>query len=279
MNNSFKQIEHNFSKLIEETDQIIKPLIESININDIANHNAGYKTYSDNKFKYFVESEKRRFIKALDTITQDISSGQICDLGCFIPYLPIALSLLGYQVKIVDKYELYGSEFKKSILRVAESNSIEVFDLDILQDNFELLNKNDVVLLMAVVEHLTGSPQNLMNKLREIMLPNGFLIFEVPNILEFKKRIRMMLGYSPLPSYEYYFQSKYPFTGHNREMTVSEVVYLLEKTGFEIEWLHCYDYSRYLSRTWLGRSVELMKKLMLIRDKGESIMVKAYLHL
>ncbi|MEQ8971773.1 MAG: hypothetical protein RIE73_15425 [Coleofasciculus sp. C1-SOL-03] len=276
MTNNFKQLEDKFYKLIKDTDKIIYPLIESIEIDDISKHNSAYRNYSNDKFKNFVEVEKRRFIKVLNVITEDKCHGKICDLGCFIPYVPMALSLLGYQVQIVDKYELYGSRFKHSILKLAETHSIEVNDMDILQDEFTNLAKNDIVLLMAVVEHLSGSPENLMNKVQQIISPNGFIIFEVPNIAEFAKRIKMMLGNSPLPPYETYFHSDYPFTGHNREMTVAEVIYLMDKTGFEIEWLHCYDYSKYLPKTWLGKSIRVIKKLIPIRDKGESIMVKAY---
>ena len=54
---------------------------------------------------------------------------------------------------------------------------------------------------MAVVEHLHGSPQELFNKIRNIISEKGFLIFEVPNIAQFNKRLRMLLGFSLLVDY------------------------------------------------------------------------------
>jgi len=227
------------------------------------------------KFKYFVEVEKRRFLKALDIITRDRSQGTVCDLGCFIPYLPLALATIGFDVKIVDKYALYGSRFRDEIFRLAESKSIQVFDLDIVNDGFETLGQNDVVLLMAVVEHLNGSPRYLLEKIHAIIGSDGFFVFEVPNIAELVKRFRAFLGFSPLADYHDYFHSAYPFTGHNREMTVPEVFYMLEHAGFSVEHCDCYDYSKDAVVTWKGRLALSLKAFIPMKHKGQSIIAKA----
>ncbi len=111
-------------------------------------------------------------------------------------------------------------------------------DLDILSDDMVRLEYNDVVLLMAVIEHLNGSPRRLINNVRKIMKPDALLFSEVPNISEFSKRIRMMFGHSPLPQYKDYFYSEYPYAGHNREMTVEEVRFLFENCVFKL--CRCY---------------------------------------
>ncbi len=263
------------AKLLGEIDEIILPLIESINVDDLSRYNAAYRGYGGQKFRHFVEDEKRRFLKALTVVMEDRATGLVCDLGCFIPYLPLALARLGYRTRIVDKYALFRERFRRAIYRLADSAGIEVFDLDILQDNFAPLQQNDVVLLMAVVEHLNGSPRHLMEKVRSIIAPGGFLIFEVPNIVELSKRLRMLLGRSPLVEYRAYLDSEYPFMGHNREMTVAEVRHLLAATGFQAEWIDCYDYSLLDGHGAIPRLLRQLKRWIPSRNLGESIMAKA----
>jgi len=263
-----------YSSLIKDVDRLIMPLIDAIDVRDISKHNIGYLDYGIDKYKCFIEFEKNRFIKVIDLISDSLGQGVVCDLGCFIPYLPVALSLLGYQVKIVDKYELYAANYKNHLTIFAEKNNIELFDLDILEDDFDILGKNDVALLMAVVEHLHGSPKNLFDKIRRIITEKGFLIFEVPNIAQFTKRLKILLGYSPLVDYQLYFNSAYPFSGHNREMTVAEVKYLFEQTGFTIDLLDCYDHYRPSPLTLKNVLVELIKSVTPLRHKGQAILVK-----
>ena len=275
---SLRTLAHHYRSLICDTDRAILPLLDSINVADLARHNAGYKQYDVDRQKTFVENEKGRFLKAIAWLNECTPNRQVCDFGCFIPYLPVALSRLGYRVKIVDKYSLYGPAFKDSIQRLAESCGMEVFDCDILQDDFTPLGRNDVALLMAVVEHLNGTPSKLMKAVHHTIKGNGKLIFEVPNIASLSRRIRLLLGRSPLPDYVTYYSSTYPFMGHNREMTVSEVRYLLEHTGFSIDRIDCYDY--HLRRPenvkdWVRCFVTCITPLP---NKGASIMALARPH-
>jgi SAM-dependent methyltransferase len=275
MNRSIRDLKREFGDLIQEVDAAIKPLIDSIDIHAISRHNAGYKRYEADKFHYFVESEKNRFIKALDIILRDRRQGVISDIGCFIPYLPVALSLLGYDVRIADKYEFYGGRFKESMLAFSQRHRLSLFDLDILQDYIGILGKNDIVLLMAVVEHLHGTPRFLFKKIHDLLKEGGMFLFEVPNIAALNKRFRMLFGFSPLPDYNDYFESSYPFTGHNREMTVSEVRYLFHQAGFKIKHLECYDYENAKNIQWRWKLARFLKVIIPSGTMGQSIMVKA----
>jgi hypothetical protein len=184
--------------------------------------------------------------------------------------------MLGYEVKIVDKYVLYGTELKGSIERLASKWSIQVFDLDILNDDFGTLGRNDVVFLMAVVEHLNGSPRFLMEKTRDIISDRGFLLFEVPNIAEFGKRLIPIRGHSVLPDYSSYLDSAYPFAGHNREMTAAEVAYLFKNTGYDIDELFCYDYGPVRLNGWKSRLLKVGKLLAPMKNKEH--VIRAVVH-
>ena len=46
-------------------------------------------------FDLFIGRERSRFIKALGIIRDRRTTGSVCDVGCFLPYLPLALRKLG----------------------------------------------------------------------------------------------------------------------------------------------------------------------------------------
>jgi 2-polyprenyl-3-methyl-5-hydroxy-6-metoxy-1,4-benzoquinol methylase len=276
-----KRIESHLEALFLEVDRAVLALIESIEPEDLSSHydlasrRDGIKATPGEIFELFIGGERNRFIRAVDIIRTQQSTGSVCDLGCFLPYLPLVLRKLGFSVTIVDNYHLFGESLRHAILNFASENDIQVVDLDIVSDNFSQLGKYDVVLLMAVVEHLHGSPRELLLKIHDITAHNGFLLFEVPNIAELGKRITFLFGRSPLPEYALYFLSGYPFRGHSREMTMSEVTYLLKHTGFEIVTSSCYDYWTPTNSRVLGQVFELTKRLLPIKNKHQSIMAVA----
>ena len=57
-------------------------------------------------------------------------------------------------------------------------------------------------------------------------------------------------------------------------MTVAEVKYLFEQTGFTIDLLECYDYFRPSPLTLKYILVELIKNITPLRHKGQAILVK-----
>lgn len=277
-----KRIEQTYSLELQEAERLIRTLLKSVSIDDLFTHNQELKNYRFDPFSSFVENEKIRYLLAADIITRSCKAGTVCDIGTYIPYLPIVLASLGYEVTIIDRYSLYGPRFEDAIRQVAELKGIRVVNLDILTDDFSLLGKQDVVLLMAVIEHLNGTPRPLLEKIRFSLLhPKSCLILEVPNIAQFDKRLQMfLLGRSPLPKYEYYFHSDYPFMGHNREMTVPELRYLIQQMGLSTEELYCYDYRPGgFPRNLRGHISNIAKHLLPLRNVGASIIAKAVLDL
>jgi SAM-dependent methyltransferase len=270
-----EEIEREHPGLVREVDEMVRPMVEAIDVRDLARHNAGYLPYGADPYEHLVQQEKARFLHAIQAITAAGGPRTVCDLGTFIPYLPVALAKLGYTVRIVEKFDVYGASVVNALQRIAADTGIEVYDLDILADPFDTLPQSDVVLLMAVVEHLNGSPRELMQKVLGLLSPRGTLLFEVPNIAEFTKRVRLLAGDSPLGPYGSYLQSAYPYMGHNREMTVGEVRQLLESTGFAVDTLRCYDYSGNGPRSLGGMVAYAAKALAPVRDKGEVIYATA----
>jgi SAM-dependent methyltransferase len=262
-------------RLVAEVDEEIRQLLETVDVADLSRNNRGYEAYAADKFYSFVEMEKRRFVKTARLISQRVEGGRVCDLGCFIPYTPLLLARLGYEVTAVDRYEFYGEAFQERIMSLAARHGIELRDLDILNDDLPAVGRFDVVLLTAVVEHLHGSPRRLMQSVRGMLNRDGLLVFEVPNIAEFYRRLALLIGRSPLPPYTDYFRSEYPFFGHSREMTVDEVRFLLTETGFTVERLECYDYHMPPVAGTRRRVLRLLREIAPMRNKRQAIFALA----
>ena len=266
------------TNVIDLTVEKIRSLLEKVDFSEQARRNVLYKKYAENKFHHYVEMEINRYIRAIEVIKifdPDKKKINVCDYGCMIPFLPYALSQLGYKVTIVDKYEYYGDEFKNVIKQFSDENGLNILDLDILNDSFDSIESCDIAINLAVVEHLNGSPKQLIKKIKNKLKPDGFFVFDVPNIANFVKRIRVLLGYSPLDNYKDYFEAPYPYMGHNREMTVDEVNFLMTESGFDLKHIETYDFNPYSTITRRGRFIKKLKPFMPIKNLGECILAVA----
>lgn len=96
------------------------------------------------------------------------------------------------------------------------------------------LPKGYDILLIALLEHLNGSPKELIAKIKSLMDQDSLLYIHVPNICKLSNIISIIRGKSPLPPYKDYFFSRYPFEGHNREMTLDELLLLCKFSSLEI---------------------------------------------
>ena len=140
-----------------------------------------------------------------------------------------------------------------------------------MHDPLEFKDHFGLILNLAVVEHFNGSPLPFMQKVNSIAGSAGFLIFDVPNIASLSKRVRLLLGHSPLDEYARYIHSPYPYFGHNREMTVGEVKLLLTEAGFELQKSYTFNFNDYSTRTLVGELVRKLGGTKLFKNCGENI--------
>ena len=75
----------------------------------------------------------------------------------------------------------------------------------------------DALMILDVLEHLHDSPRPLLNSLINLIKPGGILIVTVPNAVNIRKRIDVLLGRTNLPGYDGYFLSEGRWRGHVRE--------------------------------------------------------------
>lgn len=232
-----KQFDKKVVSTILEVKEELRPLIEKLDFTKIAKYNRGYLKYRQEPVKSFIDFELTRYLHTVNYIYSTHSvSAVILDVGFFIPVIPIALSKLGFKISAIEKLSFYNGSLDEIIAFTKEKYGISVLDFDFLMDNIsELKNKFDIILLLAIFEHLNGTPKYLIERVRNIAKPDSHIITEVPNIASLTNRLVFLKkGIPPLPSFEDYFHSEYPFSGHNREYTIDDLKYAMDNSGFDI---------------------------------------------
>jgi 2-polyprenyl-3-methyl-5-hydroxy-6-metoxy-1,4-benzoquinol methylase len=231
------KISPDVTEAVHEARTELSPLLKKLDFRVFSRYNIGYLKYQQDPVAYFIDAEIERFLHTANYINAVYPKyTKILDIGIFIPILPITLAKLGYQVEAIEKLALYENSLDPILEYVQNTYKVQIHDIDIISGDISKLNSLfDIVLLMAILEHLNGSPKRLLERCKEILKPSGNLFVEVPNIANISKRISFFLkGKSPFPEYSDYFLSEYPFEGHNREYTFRELEYALSMTGFEI---------------------------------------------
>lgn len=114
----------------------------------------------------------------LDTVLQSIKplyKGLLLDIGCGNGNLLKAAS------KTMPGWELYGFDIDESICN--EIESIPYVKKCHSHDLEKIKNKFDLVFMMHVLEHIPY-PLAYLEKVSRLIADNGYLIIEVPNLLE-----------------------------------------------------------------------------------------------
>ncbi len=92
----------------------------------------------------------------------------------------------------------------------------------------------DLVMIHDVLEHLHDSPRDLMNDLVDLVRPGGYLFATVPNAVNLRKRIAVLLGRTNLPAYDYYYWHPGAWRGHVREYVRDDLARLAAWLGLEV---------------------------------------------
>ncbi len=168
---------------------------------------------------------------------------RVLDLGSSLGLHLLAAKHLGATKLVgVDKYifpETFDNDFILSRSEMDELKSIwtregiEVHPNDLAEPLPFADGSFDIVVCDAVIEHLHGIHKQLFQEVNRVLAPGGMSVFTTPNLASLLKRIRFLVGRSPLWDFRDYVDSGTRFTGHVREFTVGECKSLLEWTGFD----------------------------------------------
>jgi 2-polyprenyl-3-methyl-5-hydroxy-6-metoxy-1,4-benzoquinol methylase len=210
----------------------------------LAKHNKGWDSGRFDPRKYLSDS-KIRYVKALNLIKKN-NSKRILDVGGFLGAFPLAMSRLGYDVTIAEKFSYY-DQVLDDVAELLKSNGVKIVDVDFteLVNNFDMLpTKYDCVTCMAVAEHLANTPRFLLENINASLRPNGILVFEVPNLAFWPRRLSFFIkGTTVLSPIEDLYHSAIPFTGHHREYTFNDARYVIHEAGLQIISEESFNYS------------------------------------
>jgi hypothetical protein len=105
-------------------------------------------------------------------------------------------------------------------------------------------------------------------------------VADLPNIAYWPTRLGLLRGHSPLAPTAQVYDAELPFTGHHREYTSRELRAVLTWSGFAVDELLTFNYSRWpdrrlimrliadLPRTWI---LEMRELLMACARRGPEV--------
>ncbi|MCZ6719710.1 MAG: class I SAM-dependent methyltransferase [Gammaproteobacteria bacterium] len=114
--------------------------------------------------------------------------------------------------------------------------NVEIDEFPFPDDSF------DVVTCCQVLEHFVGSSLGTMAEIKRVLHPGGILEVDVPNVVCFRNRSRILRGKNITFDYKkhYLYEESVLYKGHsfypmrhNREFTRDELYLLLDCAGFD----------------------------------------------
>lgn len=221
----------------------LQPVLDRLDFKALARHNYAYwRVYATRPFYWLVEVEWPYYWRVFTWYQNNVAPGsRVLEIGTFVPVVPLLLSWEGYDVTTIERVDLYGEAFSP-LVDVVSATGSRFIDGDVLTYDFGS-GTFDAVNLLAVLEHLHGSPRELLTRIKHWLRPGGALVLVVPNQARLAKRLGLfLLGRSVHPPFCDYFNSAYPFSGHHREYTFAEVRYALENSGYQVQELSSVRY-------------------------------------
>lgn len=171
------------------------------------------------------ESNKQNITqsKSYNFIKNNIKSkGKLLDIGCGNGKILLLAKQDGWNVKGLELSKYYAETIMTRFgIQVEVSNFLEY---NVTQDE-----KNDLVILRHVLEHLPDSIL-AMNKINQLLSSNGIALLEFPNIESLELKIKRLLTKFGVKKK---YKSGYK-PGHCNEFCKESFSYLLNNTGFQL---------------------------------------------
>lgn len=172
------------------------------------------------------------------------SGGTLLEVGSFFGQFSLTFQRLGYQVTSIDRYRGYGGAFDGYVSHL-RSQGVRLVDTDRDDEDAAIagLGQFDVVIAMAVIEHIPHTPREFLCMLASHVAPGGVLALDTPNIARYWNRRRMATGLSTHQAIDNQFQSGIPYEGHHREFTAAEMAWMLGQIGCRDVDVRLFDYN------------------------------------
>ncbi len=189
-------------------------------------------------FAGYVDGTATQIRERLRVLTRFVSPpARVLDIGCGGMDCTAAFQMAGFQCcgvdDFMDDWHRVGDNREK-LLAFAKTMGINVHvqkagDVTIPSAPGSF----DVVTLMDIIEHLHGSPIDLLNTAGAMLKENGVLLITMPNSVHLNNRISVLCGNSNYPDVRYFYHSPEPWRSHVREYTLAETQKIVSASGFD----------------------------------------------
>ena len=146
------------------------------------------------------------------------------------------LQSLGFECAAIDDLQDHWHGFgdnRKKILAFARESGVDLYlategSLPFEKSSFDMMMMHDIL------EHLHDSPRELINDLIELVRPGGYFFATVPNAVNIRKRLAVLLGRTNYPAFDSYYWFPGQWRGHVREYVRKDLVHLCTYLNLQV---------------------------------------------
>jgi len=199
--------------------------------------NAFLKVKSHFPFKDYMRNSKLpKYRMIILRIIENCPEGStILSIGSGPCDLESILCNLGYNVTAIDDLQDHWHVIGKNqdrIQKFAKDMNVALTTEKIDIANIEF-KQYDLVLLIDFIEHIHGSPKDLLNFALSVLKSNGLILIEVPNAVNLKNRIKVLFGKSNQQSIGFIFWNIGEYRSHFREYTKAELIEIMKNMNIK----------------------------------------------
>jgi SAM-dependent methyltransferase len=194
--------------------------------------------------RYFRQSITRVYHLVTALRRFGMEKGTLLEVGSLFGIFAGTLQRLGYRVTAIDRYRKFSGALDGYVddLRSIGTEVIET-DADDESSVIDQLPCFDIVISMAVIEHVPHTPRYFLESLARHVRAGGVLALDTPNIAQYWHRKRLQTGKSIHADIKDQYYAPVPFEGHHREYTQCELRWMLEQIGCKDIECDLYDYN------------------------------------
>lgn len=191
----------------------------------------------------------------------------ILDVGTGFGIMSIALSKMGFRAWALDNENCFRNEKIKDIF---EKYKVKFNVVDVTVNKFPFPdNFFDLVVSLAVIDHLDKSPKNYLDEISRVLKKNGHFILVTPNWSSLENKIITVIKSTHPVSLISFYKSEDKFKGHIREYTVKEIETLLKWSNLkpiETYTINVADLNHYFSYKKIFKIiVRILAKILFFR--------------
>ena len=165
------------------------------------------------------------------------SGGRLLDLGCGALDKATVYQKIGYQCYGADDFSDPWHSRRENldpVLAFANDVGVQVYaQQEAFYIPWEELSF-DIVTIVNVIEHLHESPREILNFAGAYLKPGGLLVVVMPNSVNLRKRLSVVLGRSNYTPVRGLYEYDGLWRGHTREYTLWETCQIVQWTGFDV---------------------------------------------